>query len=219
MIPLCRSTTRCECRDADVPLSGSLYFSIGSSPPLLISFSPPTCLSMTPRPVPFRVCLCESFVASLTTVLPHYPTGTMERVTAEGEVETANTLGKLFSNLASTGKPARLMVYDLHTLHNRFYMANNCCKTLHSAFPLHVQQIRQEEIPSAQIDCVAFPDEGAEMRFSVYFKENFPEMEMATCSKKRSKNDPSKRGAVIKNGFPQGEITVTAGDLWVCKVL
>ncbi len=98
----------------------------------------------------------------------------MERVTVEGEVATANTLGKLFSNLPSTGKPARLMVYDLHTLQNRFYMSNHCCTTLHSAFPLLVDAIRREPDPSQKVDCIAFPDEGAEKRFSAYFKENFP---------------------------------------------
>ena len=38
--------------------------------------------------------LCESFPASITILLPFLPTATMERIVEEGEVATANTLGK-----------------------------------------------------------------------------------------------------------------------------
>jgi hypothetical protein len=31
--------------------------------------------------------------------------------------------GRLFSNLPRVGKPIRVMVYDLHTLQNRFYLS------------------------------------------------------------------------------------------------
>jgi hypothetical protein len=51
-----------------------------------------------------------------------YATGTMERVVKEGQVATASTLARLFSNLPRVGKPVRVMVYDLHTLQNRFYL-------------------------------------------------------------------------------------------------
>ena len=56
----------------------------------------------------------------------------MERVVREGQVATAATYAHMFSSLPSCGRPTRLMVYDLHTLQNRFYLVsefnngNNC---------------------------------------------------------------------------------------------
>ena len=38
------------------------------------------------------------------------------------QVATANTYAQMFSNLPSCGKPTRLLIYDLHTLQNRFYL-------------------------------------------------------------------------------------------------
>jgi hypothetical protein len=46
----------------------------------------------------------------------------MERVVKEGQVATAATYAHMFSSLPSCGRPTRLMVYDLHTLQNRFYL-------------------------------------------------------------------------------------------------
>lgn len=57
--------------------------------------------------------LCESLPASVTVLLPFYPTATMERVTNDGEVATANTLAQMFSNLPIVGPPTRVIVYDL----------------------------------------------------------------------------------------------------------
>lgn len=68
------------------------------------------------------ICLLQSFIESLTVVLPYYPVGTMERVTKEGTVATAATYAHQFSSLPNCGRPTRLMVYDLHTLQNRFYL-------------------------------------------------------------------------------------------------
>ena len=143
--------------------------------------------------------LCESFVESMTVVLPYYPTGTMERVLREGQVATASTLARLFSNLPRVGKPVRrllraldlgcrvssragkgldvtprqdrmraksfvcgwqvrVMVYDLHTLQNRFYLSGNALATLHTAIPLLISYLKS---PESKINCIAFPDEGA----------------------------------------------------------
>lgn len=70
------------------------------------------------------ICLLQSFIESLTVVLPYYPVGTMERVTKEGTVATAATYAHMFSSLPNCGRPTRLMVYDLHTLQNRFYLVS-----------------------------------------------------------------------------------------------
>jgi hypothetical protein len=62
------------------------------------------------------IVLLQSFIESLTIVLPFYPCGTMERTVYEGEVATANTLAQIISQLPSCGKPTRIMIYDIHTL-------------------------------------------------------------------------------------------------------
>jgi hypothetical protein len=56
------------------------------------------------------ICLLQSFIESLTIVLPFSPVGTMERVTREGQVATAATYAHMFSSLPTCGKPTRLMV-------------------------------------------------------------------------------------------------------------
>jgi len=45
------------------------------------------------------ITLLQSFIESLTVVLPFYPVGTMERVIQEGQVATANSYAQMFSNL------------------------------------------------------------------------------------------------------------------------
>ena len=117
--------------------------------------------------------LAESFPKDLTICLPFYPTATMERVSREGICATANTTARFFSGLPSSGRPHRLMVYDLHTLQNRFYLSGKALATLHTAFPLVV-----EKIPSTNIDCVAFPDDGAEKRFRKLFQKSLPHLEV-----------------------------------------
>ena len=49
----------------------------------------------------------------------------MERVTKEGIVATAATYAHMFSSLPNSGRPTRIMVYDLHTLQNRFYLVSS----------------------------------------------------------------------------------------------
>jgi hypothetical protein len=70
--------------------------------------------------IALQITLLQSLIESLTVVLPYYPVGTMERVVQEGQVATAATYAQMFSNLPSCGKPTRLIIYDLHTLQNRY---------------------------------------------------------------------------------------------------
>lgn len=57
------------------------------------------------------ITLLQSFISSLTVVLPFYPVGTMERIIHEGQVATANTYAQMFSSLPSCGKPTRLVMW------------------------------------------------------------------------------------------------------------
>jgi len=153
--------------------------------------------------------LCESFPRSLTVVLPFYPTATMERLTMEGTVATANCTAKMLSNLPTCGAPVRVMCYDLHTLQNRFFFGNNALATLHSAFPLMIQKIKADK----SINAIAFPDEGAEKRYRYLFESAMPEMDFIVCSKKRDPDDPAKRTIVVADGDPQGKNVLVIDDM------
>jgi phosphoribosylpyrophosphate synthetase len=112
------------------------------------------------------IVLLQSFIESLTIVLPFFPVGTNERVVIEGHIATANTYSILLSNLPCIGKPNRLMLYDLHTLQNRFYFQNTTIASLHTTIPLLLRRLSV-----TNIDCVAFPDDGAAKRFCHMFQE------------------------------------------------
>ena len=149
-------------------------------------------------------------------VLPYFPTGTMERVDTEGQVATAMTLATLLSNLplCATG-PAKLIVYDIHALQERFYFHNNIIPILITAVPLFLDALSTHHHDEKV--AIAFPDEGAMKRFACQFK-NF---ELILCSKVR---DGDKRKVVVKEGDAKGrhvfivdDLVKTGGTLLECK--
>lgn len=148
--------------------------------------------------------LLLSFIESMTVVLPYSPVGTMERVIQEGQVATAATYAHMFSSLPSCGRPTRLMVYDLHTLQNRFYLHGNSVASLQTAIPL-----LKEKIKESNIDCVAFPDDGAAKRFSAMFQDMG--LEIIVCGKTRGEGD--QRNVVIQDGDANGRHIVIVDDL------
>jgi len=150
------------------------------------------------------ICLLQSFIESLTVVLPFSPVGTMERVTREGQVATAATYAHMFSSLPNCGRPTRLMVYDLHTLQNRFYLHGNSVASLHTAIPL-----LKEKIEETGINCVAFPDDGAAKRFSAMFQDM--DLEIIVCGKTRGEGDS--RTVTIQDGNADGKQIVIVDDL------
>jgi len=162
------------------------------------------------------IVLLQSFIESLTIVLPYYPVATNERVEEEGHVATANTYSMLLSNLPSVGKPTRLMLYDLHTLQNRFYFHSSTIPSLHSAIPLLLKRLKETNITA-----IAFPDDGAAKRFSRFFKSNGFN-EIIICGKKR---DGDKRIVTILDGDCEGkeiiivdDLVQTGGTLYECAV-
>lgn len=150
------------------------------------------------------ITLLQSFIKTFTVVLPFSPTGTMERITTEGQVATANTYAQMFSNLPSCGKPTRVITYDLHTLQNRFYLHDNAIASLQTSIPLLISRIKKD--PS--IDCIAFPDDGAAKRFGYMFKGLG--YEIVTCGKTR---DGEKRVVTIQDGNCKGKNVVIVDDL------
>lgn len=149
------------------------------------------------------IMLCESFIATLTIYLPYLPTATMERITVEGEVATANTLCRMLSGLPHTGGPSRVMFYDLHTLQNRFYLHSGAIATMHSTIPLIKAVLMQ---PNSPITAVAFPDEGAQKRFGNLFSQ----WVVVTCGKKRV---GSERFVVIQDGDCKGRHVLIVDDM------
>eukprot|EP00546_Thalassionema_frauenfeldii_P009885 CAMPEP_0178919072 /NCGR_PEP_ID=MMETSP0786-20121207/14214_1 /TAXON_ID=186022 /ORGANISM="Thalassionema frauenfeldii, Strain CCMP 1798" /LENGTH=332 /DNA_ID=CAMNT_0020592923 /DNA_START=223 /DNA_END=1221 /DNA_ORIENTATION=- len=153
------------------------------------------------------IALLQSFIESLTVVLPFSPVGTMERVVKEGQLATANTHAHMFSSLPSCGRPTRLMVYDLHTLQNRFYLHGNAIASLQTAIPL-----LKEKIKSTNINGIAFPDDGAAKRFSEVFHDmHCRHLEIIVCGKTRGDGD--ERRVVIQDGNPRGRHIVIVDDL------
>jgi ribose-phosphate pyrophosphokinase len=150
------------------------------------------------------ICLLQSFIESLTVVLPYYPVGTMERVVREGQVATAATFAHMFSSLPSCGRPTRLMVYDLHTLQNRFYLHGNAVASLQTAIPILKRRLMESDI-----NCVAFPDDGAAKRFASFFEDM--DLEVIICGKTRGEGDV--RSVTIQDGDAEGRHILIVDDL------
>jgi phosphoribosylpyrophosphate synthetase len=84
------------------------------------------------------------FVKSLIIVLPYFPTGTMERIDEEGQIATAMTFARLLSSIPITiSGPSKLIIYDIHTLQNRFYFGDTIIPLLVSAIPLFLNLLVQ----------------------------------------------------------------------------
>eukprot|EP01116_Phalansterium_solitarium_P018046 TRINITY_DN4627_c0_g1_i1.p1 TRINITY_DN4627_c0_g1~~TRINITY_DN4627_c0_g1_i1.p1 ORF type:complete len:338 (+),score=114.89 TRINITY_DN4627_c0_g1_i1:108-1121(+) len=157
-------------------------------------------------------------VKSMTIVVPYFPTGTMERVDEEGQVATAQTLARLLSSAPlSVGGPMKMIVYDIHTLQNRFYFTDNVIPLLVTATGLFRQALATKHADDKIV--IAFPDDGAFKRFGSKF-ESFP---IVICSKVR---EGTKRIVKIKDGesfvpgahvFIVDDLVQTGGTLIECK--
>jgi phosphoribosylpyrophosphate synthetase len=93
---------------------------------------------------------------------------------------------------------------DLHTLQNRFYLSGNAVASLHTAIPLLKRRLRDSDV-----DCVAFPDDGAAKRFGTFFEEM--DLEVIVCGKTRGEGDV--RTVVIQDGNAKDRHIVIVDDL------
>eukprot|EP00216_Chloropicon_sp_CCMP2111_P000618 CAMPEP_0198238682 /NCGR_PEP_ID=MMETSP1446-20131203/4293_1 /TAXON_ID=1461542 ORGANISM="Unidentified sp, Strain CCMP2111" /NCGR_SAMPLE_ID=MMETSP1446 /ASSEMBLY_ACC=CAM_ASM_001112 /LENGTH=318 /DNA_ID=CAMNT_0043921149 /DNA_START=152 /DNA_END=1108 /DNA_ORIENTATION=+ len=149
--------------------------------------------------------LPRMFVGSFTLVLPFFPTGTAERIEAEGEVATAFTLARILSNIPlSRGGPTALVIFDIHALQERFYFGDTVLPLFESGIPLLKQELQR--LSSENEFVIAYPDEGAWKRFHMFFP-GYPEV---ICTKVR---DGDKRIVRLKEGNPQGKHVVIVDDL------
>ena len=154
---------------------------------------------------------------SLTVVLSYWPTGTMERVEHEGQVATAMSLSRMMSACPVTMHgPVRLVIFDIHTLQNRFYFGDTILPCLLTAMPLLTAQLRQECADESV--AIAFPDDGACRRFGAFLKDTFP---LVVCSKVR---EGDVRKLKVTDGDPKGchcvivdDLVQSGGTLRTCK--
>ena len=149
------------------------------------------------------IVLLQSFIKTLTIVLPFYPQGTMERVVHEGEVATANTMAHILSNLPNCGKPTRIVIYDIHTLQNRFFFSHHLVASTVTTVPLCLRIMKQ-----GGFTAVAFPDDGATKRFSGFFHE--AGFHIVVCNKTRRGQE---RVVEIARGNPRGHTIMILDDL------
>jgi len=157
-------------------------------------------------------------VRSLTIVLPYFPTGTMERVDEEGQIATAMTFARLLSSIPlSVSGPAKILIYDIHALQERFYFSDHVIPILVSAIPLFLEALNRNH--KSENVVIAFPDDGATKRFGSKFSA-YP---VVTCNKVREGN---KRIVKIKEGseylkdahvFIVDDLVKTGGTLIECK--
>lgn len=160
--------------------------------------------------------LTRSFIKSLTILYPFIDTGTMERVDSEGQVATADIDSWMLSSLPYTSGPAKVIVYDLHTLQNRFYFHDGALIKMASAIPVFKNKIKDMNSKDEKV-AIAFPDDGAAKRFG----KSFQDYPVIVCGKVR---DGDERVVTIKDGDPSGctvfivdDLVQSGGTLIQCK--
>eukprot|EP01127_Copromyxa_protea_P018216 TRINITY_DN5679_c0_g1_i1.p1 TRINITY_DN5679_c0_g1~~TRINITY_DN5679_c0_g1_i1.p1 ORF type:complete len:347 (-),score=59.49 TRINITY_DN5679_c0_g1_i1:35-1075(-) len=147
------------------------------------------------------------FCKSLTVMLPFFPTGTMERVETEGQVATAHTLARILSGIPlSCEGPAKLVIYDIHTLQNRFYFGDYAVPVLETAMT-ELKKILALNHTGEEL-AIAFPDDGAYKRFSKLLKDD--KIQHVVCAKVR---DGDTRKVTIKDGDCKGKHVFIVDDL------
>jgi len=154
---------------------------------------------------------------SLTVVLAYFPTGTMERVDNEGQIATAKTLARMLSSIPVTAAgPARLTIFDIHALQERFYFGDGVVPMLLSAIPIFFKRLNTHH--GGETITIAFPDEGAQKRFGKFFAQ----YEQVICVKVRTSE--AGRKVTVKEGDVAGrhvfivdDLVKTGGTLIECK--
>jgi ribose-phosphate pyrophosphokinase len=136
-------------------------------------------------------------------ILPYFPTGTMERVDDEGQVATAKTLARFMSSTPVCGQgPAEIVLYDVHTLQQRFYFGDNIVPRLKSG----TKYLKRELLKLTDDVAIVFPDFGAKKRFG----KMFGDFEQIVCEKIRNGNE---RVVTIAEGEPRGKHCVIVDDI------
>lgn len=159
----------------------------------------------SPADVPNILAVADAFprylANSLKVILPLFPGETMERVKRYGDIATAKTYARMFSNMPMAGRPVELIVYDLHVSAERFYFSDQIIPDPQTAISL-----LKNEIKDMKNVAIAFPDEGSLKRF----EEDFKEYPLIICYKRRRGAD---RKVTIVEGDPWGKNVIVVDDL------
>ncbi len=151
--------------------------------------------------------LTRSKIRTLTVSLPFVDTATMERVSREGEVATADFDSWLLSSMPRFGSPVELIIFDLHTLQNRLYFHDGAIATMATGTnALKHRLIQLKATFPDEVIKIAFPDDGAQKRFGL----SFAGYEQIVCKKVR---DGDNRYVSIASGEPAGAHTIIVDDL------
>lgn len=128
-------------------------------------------------------------ILSLDFYLPYYGSSTHERVDYEGMLATAETTASIISSCMSLTKegPARIHIYDIHCVVERFYFSDNIVYKGETAIELFKSRI-------SPTSTIMFPDMGAYKRF----RHCFINYKMIVCSKVR---DGDKRNIIITDKY------------------
>lgn len=145
-------------------------------------------------------------VHRLTVVDMFDPLATMERIGhgEEGTIATANVDAHWWNTLPRlcSGESVRRILYDHHTLQNRFYFRGNTSVIFRSGVDALLRQFPNTK-PSSSI---AFPDEGAQKRFGSMFAGH----NQIVCGKQR---DGDKRVVRIIDGDAADADVLIVDDL------
>lgn len=139
---------------------------------------------------------------ALRIVLPYFP-GTMDRVDEEGQIATAKSLARELeaTPFCRGSGPAEIVIFDVHSLQERFYFNDNVLPRCVSAMPLLIDRFK-----NLSDIAIVFPDEGAAKRFGKKLSD-FPQI---ICTKVR---DGTARKVTLKEGEPLGKHCVIVDDL------
>jgi phosphoribosylpyrophosphate synthetase len=148
--------------------------------------------------------------ASITILLPFFPTGTLERIAPgeEGIVPTAATLASMFNTLPFQGG-VRVMTYDVHALAEKFFFYGHATLTTHTAIPLILRKLKEKSITH-----VVFPDEGAKKRFGTLFETDTSQRYvLLSCSKVHIAGSYDKKVTVEGGTRLDGQHTIIVDDM------
>jgi phosphoribosylpyrophosphate synthetase len=142
---------------------------------------------------------------SLTVFIPYFPTATMERVGEPGQIATAKTLMRMLDAIPHChgSGPARIIIYDIHSLAVQHFHNDGIIIELQSAIPFFLQYLKTESTVLFPDDSslgkekivFAFPDDGARKRFHTFFPDP-----CIICTKDENRKVTIKEGHELVDG-------------------
>jgi ribose-phosphate pyrophosphokinase len=132
--------------------------------------------------------LSDLDTASFQIILPYYPTGTMERMTSEKQVATADSLARMFAGIRASGPgPVPMVIYDIHALQNRHYFPPTIRPKFKTGTKLLTAHLKT--LPNFASISLAYPDDGSYKRFGKMEESGFNTFPYVICAKTRVGNE------------------------------